>query len=271
MAKFKKIIPALCMLVVSAIMAVSTTYAWFSMNTQVSATGMQVTAKSNETFLLISSTKTAAGDIQTENAITTALTVDADAAKVYPSAPALNDTEVGYLTTTGKTVGGVSITTEGKKVTDANTAAAYTNWYTAYATKASEATIKDGSAVQLTAFTGYVIEKTVYLTVAKGSNPANNLTVTPTFTVKTGGEDLTAAKIVITTDDGGFAVLSYENNGTKVDIKGTNTSLTDSTVRTVKIYIYYDGNDSNVYTNNIADLKGVDIFLVFDVAAVPAA
>ena len=67
----KKLIPAICMTLIAAFMLASSTFAWFSMNTQVKATGMQVVAKSDNTYLLISSTKTSASDIQTENAITT--------------------------------------------------------------------------------------------------------------------------------------------------------------------------------------------------------
>ena len=43
-----------------------------------------------------------------------------------------------------------------------------------------------------------------------------------------------------------------------------------STVLTVKIYIYYDGNNTNVFTNNAANLTGATIDLAFDVTAVPS-
>lgn len=51
----KKIIPALVMLLVSAVLLSTASYAWFSMNNQVTATGMQVTATAL-TSLLISTT-----------------------------------------------------------------------------------------------------------------------------------------------------------------------------------------------------------------------
>ena len=54
MKKFRKLIPALCMLLVSALFVGTSTYAWFSMNTSVSATNMQVTAKSDNIYLQIS-------------------------------------------------------------------------------------------------------------------------------------------------------------------------------------------------------------------------
>ena len=56
----KKIIPALVMLLVSAVLLSTASYAWFSMNTTVTATGMQVTAKVPDS-LQISITSATAG------------------------------------------------------------------------------------------------------------------------------------------------------------------------------------------------------------------
>lgn len=264
----KKLIPAICMTLIAAVMLASSTFAWFSMNTSVTANGMQVAAKSDNTYLLISSDRKTAEEIQDQNKITVDLAVGSSEAKVYPCAPAISDTEVGYLTTSGKTVGGATITTAGVKVESMATASAFTNWYTATAETSGASGMKDGTARQLTAFTGYVIKRTVYLTVAKGANAANNLTVTPNITGT--GEDLTAAHVIVATSDGGFANLTNTNNGTKVEIKGSNTALTELTVLTVEIYIYIDGNNTNIFTNNIADLTSVTIELAFDVEAVAA-
>lgn len=264
----KKLIPAICMTLIAAVMLASSTFAWFSMNTSVTADGMQVAAKSDNTYLLISSDKKTAAEIQDQNKITVDLAVGSSEAKVYPCAPAISDTEVGYLTTSGKTVGGATITTAGVKVESMATASAFTNWYTATAETSGASGMKDGTARQLTDFTGYVIRRTVYLTVAKGANAANNLTVTPTITGT--GKDLTAAHVIVATSDGGFENLTNTNNGTKVEIKGSNTALTELTVLTVEIYIYIDGNNTNIFTNNKADLTGVTIDLAFNVKAVTA-
>ena len=250
----KKLFSAICMTLVAASMFASSTFAWFSLNTTVKATDMQVTAKSNNTYLLISSTKGSASDIQTENSTTAALTVNEAEAKVFPCAPYVND-DTNHPNTCSK-------------ITDDATAKVAGNWYTANALASNAAAINSSSAKSLTTLDGYVIVKTVYLTVAKGANAANGLTVTPTFTQKDGGEDITAARALITTSDGGFAVLKNTNNATKVDIKGSNTALTDGTVLTVNIYIYYDGNDTTVFTNNKEKLKGADLELQFDVTAV---
>ncbi len=52
MKKFMKLIPAFVMLLVSAILVSTATYAWFSMNTTVTATGMSVTAQTQGNLLI---------------------------------------------------------------------------------------------------------------------------------------------------------------------------------------------------------------------------
>lgn len=250
----KKLIPAICMTLIAAVMLASSTFAWFSMNTTVTATDMQVVAKSDNTYLLISSTKSTPDEIQSDNATTTALTVANP--KVYPCAPVTNSTEASKLSGT-------------EIVTNAN-ASTVGNWYTASAGASDKADIDWDTAKVLTTFEGFVIQKTVYLTVAKGANAANNLKVTPTI-AKSGesGTSVDAARVLITTSNGGFAILSKDS--VDVDIKGSNTNLTDSTVLTVSIYIYIDGNDGTVYTNNAVNLAMATISLLFSVDAVKAA
>lgn len=251
----KKLIPAICMTLIAAVMLASSTFAWFSMNTTVTATGMEVVAKSDNTYLLISSTSSMAGDIQDENNTTTALTVANP--KVYPCAPVTNSTETSKLPSTA-IVTGANASTVG-------------NWYTASAEAPDKADIDWSTAKALTTFTGFVIQETVYLTVAKGANDANNLKVTPTIAAKSGesGTSVDAVRVLITTSDGGFKILNKDSGA--VDISGGNTSLTDSTVLTVYIYIYIDGNDAKVFTNNAVNLAMATISLLFSVDAVPAA
>lgn len=296
----KKLIPALAMLLIAAVMLGTSTYAWFSMNTTVTATGMQITAKSNNTYLLINTgDNDTADEIQAAGVTTVALTVADNAMSVYPAKPKQAAEVAASAIFDGET-----------PVTNAATAAVAANWYTAQNNNPGNATDSIKNAVGLTGFENYVITRTLYLTVADGANPANNLTVTPTIALKQyqkttdvaisvgktyytesggvysevadpdvgeignyyealGGTAITAVKVLVTTSDGGFAILSSSDSGSLVDIKGSNTALTSSTVLTVNIYIYYDGSDSSVYTNNIANLGAATIDLAFgvDVAA----
>ena len=270
MKKSKKLMIAAMAAVTAGVAgaAGTSTFAWFSMNTSVSATGMKLEAKSDNTFLLISSTNNTAAEIQKENVISASLEVSDADAKVYASAPALTEDEVKYLTVSGKKVGEEAITVAGEKVVDDATANAPTNWYTATAAASDNAAMKKDSARQLVSFTNYVIKRTAYLTVASGANSANNLTITPTFSQKKTGTDLAAVKMVVTTSDGGFAVVNSSSK--KTDIKGNNTALSDKDVLTVNMYLYYDGNESVVYTNNAANLTGAEITVSFGVDAIKA-
>ena len=58
----KKLIPAIGMLLLSACMLVTSTFAWFSMNTTVKATGMSVSAKGDQVYLQIVNSGTAFDD-----------------------------------------------------------------------------------------------------------------------------------------------------------------------------------------------------------------
>ena len=52
MKKFRKLLPALSMLLISALLMGSSTFAWFSMNTTVTATGMSVKAQTSGNLLI---------------------------------------------------------------------------------------------------------------------------------------------------------------------------------------------------------------------------
>lgn len=52
MKAMKKLIPAICLLLISAVLLGTSTYAWFSMNTKVEATGMKVQATSAKNLVI---------------------------------------------------------------------------------------------------------------------------------------------------------------------------------------------------------------------------
>ena len=117
-------------------------------------------------------------------------------------------------------------------------------------------------------FENYVIKKTVYLTLARGAENAHNLTVKPTIAKKAGAAQsdvITAAKVLVATGDN-YTILDTTKNDAAQSLHGaTDTTLTDSSVVTVDIYIYYDGSDASVTTNNKANLAEADIELEFGV------
>ena len=277
----KKLIPAMCALLVATALLGTSTFAWFSMNREVSATGMQVTANSNSVFLLIGSgDNDTYTEIQNAGTITTELAVDAEAAKLYPAAHATitNTTdadnanvqhETGYYYLTSDSTQKITKAdweakepTEKenytKEVTDP-----FTNWFYKIA-DAPTASTSSKAPTYLTSTTGYVIHKTCYVTLAAGSNDATNLrvsalTLTSNNTATAG--TYAPVKVLVTSPT---AAVELDSTTTSSDTVLAAT-LTDDAVVQIDIYIYYDGNHSSVYTANVANLDGANISITFDV------
>lgn len=179
MKKFKKLIPAFCLLLVSAVLMGTSTFAWFSMNTTVTATGMQVMAKSNSTFLLIHETGSVVGGddaakaafIQNAgNPTTVTLTVNDGDAAVYPCKP--------YNATADATKYPNVAAAGAATVENYATAGTVGNWFTANSLDPDKSTDNITGDRVLGAFDEYVIKKSVTLTIAAGADNAHELTVT---------------------------------------------------------------------------------------------
>ena len=256
----------------------TSTYAWFSMNTTVSATGMEVGAKSNSTFLLVGTgDNDTVAEIRTGNLTTVDVAVDNENTLVLPSKPK-EASEIGTV----NVAGGVYFA-EGTAVTTAATAAVAANWYTATSHNPGQATNFEGAgdfhSLNTTAhdayeFSKYVIKKTVYLTLAEGSNDAYHLTVAPTITIKGNqtATDITAIRVLVAVGDQ-VATLSSTSGEQNLYTAATDNVLTsaDANPLTADIYIYYDGSQSVVTTNNSADLAAATISLAFNVEVKPEA
>lgn len=235
----RQLIAAIAMVLVATIAMGSSTYAWFASNTKVEATGMNVTAMSDDAFLLISSTNTTATAIQTENKTTTDLAMTAADGKVYPAA----------------------------HVTVANTTAASTvgNWFTGYSDDPSKVTMDESTKANLTSFDNYVIHKTLYMTVAKNSAAVKDIKVSAAVTAAD-GKTITQAKVLVTSATASTELSSATTSSATVLSNG---NLTDASVLVVDVFIYIDGNDSAVYTNNFENLDQANVVLTFTGTAVP--
>lgn len=241
MKSARKLIPALAMLLISAVLMSTASFAWFSMSTSVSATGMQITAKASSVYLLINTGENdTAAEIQAANAKTIPLAITAEDSKVYPAAH--------------------------ETLANATAASTLTNWYYKVADTPGAST-STGEKTTLTSFDGYVLRKTVYITLAAGSNEAANLKVTgATFASNnsatgSGTKTFEPVKVVVASST---AVVELDKSTTS-SATVLAASLSDSTVITLDIYIYYDGNNDAVYTNNVANLDGATISLTFGV------
>lgn len=236
-----QLLAAIAMMLVAGIALGSSTYAWFASNTKVDATGMQVTAQSTQAFLLISNEKSNAAEIQAENNTSVELTVTADEAKLMPAAHE-------------------AITKAAEAAVDQN------KWYTGFSADPTQVNMNTATKTTLSAFDGYVIHKQVWVTVAKNSTPVKDLSVSATIgSVATG--TITQAKVLVASSDAA-AELSSATTTSTTKLTGATTTITDSTVVALDIYIYIDGNDSAVFTNNFNSLDTATISLSFN--AIPA-
>lgn len=236
-----QLLAAIAMVLVASIALGSSTYAWFASNTKVDATGMQVTAQSTQAFLLISNEKRTATEIQAENKTSVLLTVTDEDAKLMPAAHE-------------------TITKAAEAAVDQN------KWYTGFSADPTKVEMNAGTKQTLTAFTGYVIHKQVWVTVAKNSTPVKDLSVSATIGSKSTGT-ITQAKVLVASSDAA-AELSSAATAPTTKLTGATTTITDSAVVALDIYIYIDGNDSAVYTNNFNSLDTATISLSFN--AIPA-
>lgn len=234
MTKFKKIIPALCMLLISAVLMGTSTYAWFSMNTTVSATGMQVQAKSDAKFLQI---KTSGAEWNDTDSFVSA-TVETAKKEIYP-------------TQAVKSVG-----------TDKKSVAAFDGtslvWVSTYSTDPADANAGVGTKNEYTTIedvtTNHALKEsfTVRLKPNSGVTTAGSLTVNGvTFAAAEGAPTdslINSLRVLFVCGENKF----IWKNGAFVGGK-TGSLLSDSVTTadlTVEAYVYFDGSDEACTTNN---------------------
>jgi hypothetical protein len=251
----KKLIPAAGMLALSASMLATSTYAWFSMNKDVTVTGMSVSVQSDSTFLLVKQGTATAAQVQSskltqDNAITATATL-------YPTA---------HDSITPASTGITAI--EAADTTDSNVKDI---WYYRYSSDPADKVGTSPSTatyVPVTDFSNYVLVNEFSLATADGSNELENLRV-KSCTLTTSGDS--AVKVLVAGANG----CQEFDASTAADISATSqvlqtANVTDDAVSTVKVYLYWDGNDTDVYTNNVDDLLSTAVQVIFTGDIVPA-
>ena len=279
MKKTKIIVPALGMLLLSTAASVTGTVAWFAANAQVTATGMQISAKTNTTFLLVSHANTGdtapanADAIQAENdgAGYTDIAFSAEAKEVLPVAPASALTVATYYQ-----AGDSEVTAGTKQIGDLKTASSKTDyvaganatdpayWYTMAGTNPTSTgyvgvanSEVDVTANAFNAVNGYVLKYTLYFTIADGANPASNLLVD---SITMTGDSAIRCLVV---GSAGSALYSASSNTPSIPLI---SSLNSTTVSSLRLYMWYDGNYSTIYTQNASNLLAGTFGLTFKVS-----
>lgn len=215
------------------------------MNKEVTVNGMSVTAKSDTTFLVVkavgASANTVAGVKEYNHTTDSAYTASA---VLYPAA----HDDIAISATAAAIDAADSTDTTVKDI-----------WYYRYNQDPTQSTsdMTEETYIPVANFDQYVLVNAFDLTV----NGATTSTIT----------NLKVKNCTITTSgDAAVKVLVVGTNGNEefgATGAGTNTlcnSITSDALSQVKVYIYWDGNDSDVYTNGAADLQNTEVTITFE-------
>ena len=258
----KQLVAAIAMVLVAAVALGSSTYAWFVSNNSVKGTTTTISAQSNAPFLKIEKDEAVKASSGTEVSFVTEPA--AEPVKLYPSQV------VGEDATTPK-------------------------FETAYASSATAATELSNSRFEVgnaeDAVTGqYAIKQTFY--VGTSDDKAGSFAK-----LKVSGVKINAAadsklenamRVLVVGEDGWVVwkkgdteeigwVKQYDNMGTMADITGyAADGVLDKEIATgesgkVDVYVFYDGADGEVRTDQIAVLKDCGVTVTFTATPVNTA
>lgn len=250
MTKFKKIIPALCMLLISAVLMGTSTYAWFSMNTTVSANEMKVTAKSDNVFLQIVNKGT------TFDATAAQTTVVSNAAlkAIRPT----NVYKTFSATAPEAFAGGkdfVFVSNHSNDPASSTKAGDYTN-----VTEAAKAT-NDTNVYTLVSSYSIRLKPDTGAATAPGKLKITSVA----FHADSATSGLQqAVSVLIVCGDYSVVYKQPTTAGTFVatgDAALSAAAFADTTGTQVDIYVFFDGDNTNCKTNNIVltDVFSVDV------------
>ena len=234
----KQLIAAVAMVLVAAIAVSSSTFAWFAANTTVTASGMQVTAQSDAVFLKIKGTGGTVGEgtiTGSASDFATSSSVAMTNVKLFPS-----DHEAFSAIAD---IGAADSTV----VTDMD------KWFYRYSDDPAvyNSNMTTATPVTVANFNKYVAEVTyqVKLDDASGADTAYDLYVKNITIAANSG-----INAIVVGADGyqEFTATVADNTAGAVVLSNTVTK----TAQTVTVYLFINGNDSNVYTNNINNLTG---------------
>ncbi len=227
---------AIAMVLVAAVALGSATFAWFVSNNKVTATTSNIAAQSNSAYLVIDK-------VATSKTSSSAVTSEVKKKELYPA-----KTEKSQ---------------DGKAV-----------WKSAYASSADVSTMKPGSEFTIGDGTAakaveakYAVENTFYVGTGTYDGEFTNLHITGvkvTTPTTTENKNLGDALRVLVVYKNKWEVWS--GNGIKLSSSvdsptaGGDLLDTDEVIKSghdaeVKVYLYYDGDDTNVFSDNLANIK----------------
>ena len=235
----RKLIPAFVMLIVSAIMLSTASYAWFASNLDVEATNMKVNVNSDVKFLQISATSKDEG---------------------YNDSVNINDATAKSLELVHATVG------------EHNTPSYETNknaitWQIGSSEDPGDANTDSELTNISKELSNYAYSKDFWVKVSDGSANLSNLIISG-VTISAGNNSLQPAMRVLAVGKDGIQLWSVRDGGLVEDtnhdeklIENITADKTDD--QKVTIYIYFDGADEIAYTDALVDTEDLVVTVAF--------
>lgn len=250
MKAFKKLVPAVALLLVSAVLLGTSTYAWFSMNKEVTASTMTINATAENPFLQITDTS---GD---EAVYATSATLTASAKDLNLVTPLNVASNVAYYASSEPN----STTTTPEKFTTS----ADVLWGTAVSTETDEVQA-DNVPTQVGSkdLSSYVLSQKLWVKVATNSADGENLKLSSVEITDSGNSILEAARVLVVTETGKYMIYDAGTKQITGDSALAEKVTTDAVQLTV--YFYFDGTDDVAYTDAATTFANVVAKLTFSI------
>ena len=247
----KQLAAAIAMVTVAAVALGSSTYAWFVSSTSVKATTTKISAQSNSAYLVIDNAN--AGR-------TTAASTGATTASEQPESSTLYPAQWAKTVDTSKY-----------------------QFETAYATDKGKADEKENTRFAVgdptvAASAKYAFANTFYIGTGTYAGIFKDLKVSSVSINNDTNSELESAMRVLVTCGDAWAVWSKDSLESSSDAASGQTKgegilksdefgegiSADTKDATVTVYVYYDGADENVFSDNLGDLKDCGVTITFE-------
>ena len=283
-----KLVPAFIMLLVSAILVSTASYAWFSMNTVVTATSMKVKAVAEGGIVISNTNKTTwsssanaqinAAEIVPTSAATTstpawvhATSPDADNANANQPVGNYEQLTLAWDTNSTEGIGYTDNNTSGDKDSGDTCYVLLNNFYIKSSADAITGTLYINDLTVTSNATGGSFNKLDNaLRVLIVVNNTNAFTFAPVLN-QAGGTTTTTYKWKNTTD----VYARYEGgtgNFVNQDIECSSVTTipnTNTEAINVKVYMYFEGEDANLKSTNISGITMNDLSLTIRFGTAP--
>ena len=231
----KQMVAAIAMVLVAAVALGSATFAWFVSNNKVDATTSKIYAQSNSAFMYIRDENETSRDLRTDDSSVTDT-------PLYPAHWANGNDTTPYDTLSKFYTAFGTSATDGSKVNDT--------------VKLVPAQGNDEAGSPAAADTGKYAVKNTFYVGSKGAELEN--LVVESASIKgaaTDNDKFDSALRVLVVSGNNWVLCDKDGIVSSSDTTHKLADKVGETETTVEMYVFYDGDDTQVFTNNLENLK----------------